>query len=90
MGLDICLSGLLELWHTVGWSLMGAVSNHLGDSSYRLGEGVLDSTRFLLELSWHSEGGGGDVTAIQNYNESRGHPEAEVEEEKSMSCTYGS
>lgn len=50
-------------------------------------ESSLALTRFLLEMLWLGE----RVTTMQkHYNESRGCPEAEVEEEKSVFCTCGS
>ena len=39
-----------ELQHAVEWSLMGAASNHLGDSYHRLGRGVVVVT-FILFFS---------------------------------------
>ena len=43
----------------MGWSLREAVSNHLGDSPYRLGGGVFDPTRFIPEPSWQPSSRGG-------------------------------
>lgn len=77
LGLDICWVFLdwEELWCTVGWSLNRATSNHLGNSSRRLGGGIFDPTRFVPETSWHpfSMVGGCLITMQIHHNESRGY-----------------
>ena len=80
----------------MGWSPIEAASNRLGDSSHRLGGGVLDPARFVLEQSRQSfsmggSGGGGWVPAMQmHYNESRAYPGAAVEEKSGMLKTCDS
>lgn len=82
---DWILLGLSELGDsvkTVERSLMEAASNHLENSSHRLGGGVFDSIVFALEQSWQPFSMGGSGPTMQMYyNESRGYPEADVDEE---------
>ena len=68
---------------------MEAASYHLGDSSPRLGGGVFEPTRFVLELSWQSfsMGTGGSPCNVNAYNESRGYRGAEVREESTCFAT---
>ena len=61
---------------------MEAASSHIGDFSHRLGGGVSDLTRYVPELSGSLSFLVGTITVMQMYyNESRGYPGAEVEEE---------
>ena len=66
---------------------MEATSNHLGDSSHRLGRGIFDTTRFVLELSWQPScrGVGAQIPIQIHYNESSGYPGAELKEESTCS-----
>lgn len=62
-------------------SLMEVASNHLGDSYHRLGGGVFEPTRFVLELSWHPFFLGKEDTCQANgYSESRSYLGAKVGE----------
>ena len=57
----LCDGGLVA-W--VGWFLMEAASNHLGDSSHRLGGRVFDPPRFIQKLFWQPSSMG-VVVALQ-------------------------
>lgn len=55
-------------------SLMEVASNHLGDSYHKLGGGVFEPTRFVLELSWQPFFLAKEGTCKANgYNESRSY-----------------
>ena len=71
---------------------MGAASNHLGDSSHRLGGGVFDPMRCVTEpFSQPFSLGRWSITPKQMYyNEYGGYLGAEVELENSWLCTCGS
>lgn len=81
---DWILLGVSELGDsvkTVERSLMKAASNHLENSSHRLGGGVFNSIVFALEPSWQPFSMGGSGPTMQMYyNESRGYPGADVDE----------
>lgn len=65
---------------------MEATSNYLVTSSHRLEGGVLGPIRFEPEPSWHPFSIGRAVPTMQMYyNDSRGHPGAEGEEESPCS-----
>ena len=75
------------LWDRMGWSLMKATSNQLGNSSHKPGGGVFKPTSFLPELLWFSlspwvVGDRGVLSMQIYYNKSGVYPEAAVEQEK--------
>ena len=70
----------------MGWSLLAAAFNRLGDSSHRLGGRVFDLQDSHLNSHGSLSSWGGVITTMQlHYHENKGYHVAEVEEENTCS-----